>query len=214
MGENADFVLPSQDISGPDLYPLRGIGKGNGLGLFSGRSDSIALTTSSSQAPRINSRMALLWWGNIRWSNSKEDLNVSVSFLWGEGRGTWARTYSGPFSSSLKDLLRFSSASENPSSSKLAGLTGSSLILTSHPSLHLGWIGLGGSFVASLSASEWNKIRTIISKAQWVELIFAGLVSGLGQLKYQLSRETEITQRILCYSENVNGAKNRTSNFQ
>ena len=61
MGENADFLLPSQDISGPDPYPLRGIGKGNGRGLFSGRSDSIALTTSSSQAPRISSSIALLW---------------------------------------------------------------------------------------------------------------------------------------------------------
>lgn len=157
MGENADFVLPSQDKRGPEPYPLRGIGKGNGRGLFSGRSDSIALTTSSSQAPRISSRIALLWWGKIRWSSSKEDLKASVSFLWGEGRGIFECTYSGPFSSSLADLFLLSSESENRSSSKLAGLTGSSFILTSYGSLHLGWIGFGDSFIAFFSASEWKR---------------------------------------------------------
>lgn len=157
MGENADFELPSQEISDPDPKPLTDSGNEKGLGLFSGRSDSIALTTSSSHAPRISSSIALLWWGKIRWSSSSDDLNVSVSFLWGERRGTFGRSYSGSLSlSSSLDLLRtFSSASEKLSSSKLmVGLTGSSLILISVVSLDWFWISFGVSLMASFSVSK------------------------------------------------------------
>lgn len=61
MGENADLELLSQGISVPDPKPLMDSGNEKGLRLFSGRSDSMALTMSSSQAPRINSKIALLW---------------------------------------------------------------------------------------------------------------------------------------------------------
>jgi len=157
MGENADLEWPSQDISDPDPKLLTDSGSEKGLGLFSGSSDSIALTTSSSHAPRISSNIALLWWGKIRWSNSSEDLKVSVSFLWGERRGSFGRSYSGFFSlsSSLEDRFRdISSVSENLSSSKLiVGLTGSSLTLMSNFSSDWCWFGCRVSFMVSFSVS-------------------------------------------------------------
>ena len=160
MGENADLEPLSQGISVPDPKPLTDSGNEKGLRLFSGRSDSMALTMSSSQAPRINSKIALLWWGNIRWSSSRDDLNVSVSFLWGDRRGTFGRSgsCSRSFSPSLKDLLRFcSSESENLFSSKLTGLTGSSLILRSCVSLGFPWAVCFVSLTTSLSASEGKR---------------------------------------------------------
>lgn len=160
MGENADLELLSQGISVPDPKPLTDSGNEKGLRLFSGRSDSIALTMSSSQAPRINSKIALLWCGNIRWSSSRDDLNVSVSFLWGDRRGTFglSGSCSRSLSPSLEDLLRFcSSESENLFSSKLTGLTGSSLILRSCVSLGFPWAVCFVSLTTSLSASEGKR---------------------------------------------------------
>lgn len=160
MGENADLELLSQGISVPDPKPLTDSGNEKGLRLFSGRSDSMALTMSSSQAPRINSKIALLWWGNIRWSSSRDDLNVSVSFLCGDRRGTFgcSGSCSRSLSPSLEDLLRFcSSESKNLFSSKLTGLTGSSLILRSCVSLGFPWAVCFVSLTTSFSASEGKR---------------------------------------------------------
>ena len=129
MGENADLVSePATKGAREDTREDRIVL----LLLFSGNKDSIALTTSSSLALRINSRMARLCCGKMRCKSSMEDLNAWSSF---SGEKTWRNwgelsLLISPSLISLADRLRLESLVEL-SSSKLTGLVGSVLIFTS-----------------------------------------------------------------------------------